>query len=328
MLLYPAIILVAALLLDWRLLAATTALCILSAGIVGHLEQAGALATPWAGRLGWPPVVDVSIILVVTAVTVHVLVADTVRGMAEARANGERLAEASRQIEARSAELERFTHVVSHDLKAPLVTVRGFLGYVERDARAGEVSRLESDVGRIRAATDQMSRLLDDMLELSRTGRIDHPHEDIPFGDVVSEARTLTEGRLLARGVRVEVEEPLPVVRGDRRRLVELVQNLLDNAAKFMGDQSDPTIEVGARGCDEQGRHVLYVRDNGMGIPDEHRERIFGLFNRLSADTDGTGIGLTLVRRIVEVHGGTIHVESPGEGCGRGATFVFALPPG
>jgi chemotaxis family two-component system sensor kinase Cph1 len=115
---------------------------------------------------------------------------------------------------------------------------------------------------------------------------------------------------------------------GDRLRLVEVVQNLLDNAAKFMGDQREPTIEVGTRGRDGEGRHILYVRDNGMGIPEDQQDRIFGLFNKLSADADGTGVGLTLVRRIVEVHGGTVRVESPGSGCGRGATFVLTLPPG
>ena len=127
----------------------------------------------------------------VTAVAVHLLVAEIVRGTAEARAQGERLAEANRELEARSAELERFTYVVSHDLKSPLVTIRGFLSYVERDARAGDLDRLEADLGRIRAATDRMGRLLEDLLELSRTGRIDRPHEDVPLEGVVREARAL-----------------------------------------------------------------------------------------------------------------------------------------
>ena len=209
--------------LDRRLLVATTALCVLSVATVVRLEESGVLQTPFTGRLGWLPLVDMTIIFVVTAVAVHLLVADVVRGTARVRAQGERLAEANRQLEARSAELERFTYVVSHDLKSPLVTIRGFLSYVERDARAGDLDRLEADAGRIRAATERMAQLLDDLLELSRTGRIDRPHVDVPFAEVVREARAATEGRLSARGVRVEVEEGLPVVRGDHRRLVELV---------------------------------------------------------------------------------------------------------
>jgi signal transduction histidine kinase len=327
-LLYPVIILVAALLLDRRLLAATTALCVLSAAVVSRLEQTGALMTPWTGRLGWLPLVDTTIILVVTAVAVHMLVADVVRGAAEARANGERLVEANRLLEARSTELERFTYVVSHDLKSPLVTIRGFLAYVERDARAGELNRLESDLGRIRGATDRMAQLLEDLLELSRTGRIDRPHEDVPFGEVVSEARTLTEGRLHARGVRVEVEGPLPVVRGDRRRLVELVQNLLENAAKFAGDRADPEVRIGVR---EEGagagQVVICVRDNGAGIDPAHQARIFELFHRLDPRIEGTGLGLALARRIVETHGGRLWVESAGAGCGSTFCFTLQRPP-
>lgn len=322
--LYPVIILVAALQLDRRLLVATTALCVLSAMIVTRLEETGALQTPWSGRLGWLPLVDTTIILVVTAVAVHLLVADVVRGMAEARAQGERLAEANRELKARSAELERFTYVVSHDLKSPLVTIRGFLSYVERDARAGDFDRLESDLGRIRVATDRMGRLLEDLLELSRTGRIDRPHEDVPLEGVVREARALVEGRLSARGVRVEVAEPLPIVRGDRQRLVELVQNLLDNAAKFMGDRADPEVRIGTRDEGGAGQVTLYVRDNGIGIDPAHHGRVFELFHRLDPRVEGTGLGLALARRIVETHGGRIWLESAG--VGRGSTFCFSLP--
>jgi hypothetical protein len=109
-LLYPVIILLSALVLDRRLLFATTGLCILSAAWIACLEQSGALRTPFAGRLGWLPLVDVTIILVVTGVAAHLLVSGVVGGMAEARSKGERLAEANRELEASSAELERFTY--------------------------------------------------------------------------------------------------------------------------------------------------------------------------------------------------------------------------
>ena len=233
-----------------------------------------------------------------------------------------------RELQAKNTELERFTYTVSHDLKAPLVTIVGYLGFLERAAASGDRERLRGDIGRIDRAAARMQRLLDELLHLCRIGRQAGPAERVSFASVVEEAAELVRGRLAAERVRLVVRENLPAVRGDRLRLVEAVQNLLDNAAKFMGDQREPAIEVGSRGRDGEGRHVLYVRDNGMGIPEDQHERIFGLFNKLSADTDGTGVGLTLVRRIVEVHGGTIHVESPGAGCGRGATFVLALPPG
>jgi signal transduction histidine kinase len=129
----------------------------------------------------------------------------------------------------------------------------------------------------------------------------------------------------MARGITVSIDPDLPVVYGDRPRLVEVMQNLLDNAAKFMEDQKEPRIQIGCAGQDSQsGKLIFYVRDNGMGILPEHHERVFGLFNKLDPETDGTGIGLALVKRILEVHDGRIWVESE---AGKGSIFFFTLPP-
>ncbi|HET6824008.1 MAG TPA: ATP-binding protein, partial [Anaerolineales bacterium] len=131
------------------------------------------------------------------------------------------------------------------------------------------------------------------------------------------------QGRILAHGIRISIAPDLPTVYGDRPRLTEVLQNLIDNAAKFMGDQKEPHIEIGRDG-EEDSKPILYVRDNGIGIAPEHFDRVFGLFNKLDPKTDGTGIGLALVKRIVEVHGGRIWVESE---VGKGSTFFFTLPP-
>ena len=227
-------------------------------------------------------------------------------------------------LEAKNAELERFTYTVSHDLRSPLVTVKGFLGFIERDAAAGNTARLRGDLDRISNAIDKMDALLRDVLELSRIGRLANPPEAVPFAQIVAEARELVRGRLESRGIVVETAPDLPVVFGDRARLVEVVQNLLDNAARFAGGEAGPRIEVGPRGIDEDGRAVLYVRDNGIGIEPRHHERVFGLFEKLDPASEGTGVGLALAKRIVGVHGGRIWVES--EGRGRGATFCLALP--
>jgi signal transduction histidine kinase len=120
----------------------------------------------------------------------------------------------------------------------------------------------------------------------------------------------------------VNVAQNLPVVRGDRPRLVEVMQNLLDNAAKFMGDQPEPQIDIGV--YERQNQPIFFVRDNGMGIPPAYHEKVFGLFDKLEAQSEGTGVGLALAKRIVEVHGGRIWVES--EGKGQGSMFCFTLP--
>lgn len=132
----------------------------------------------------------------------------------------------------------------------------------------------------------------------------------------------MARGRIELHNVQVHIAPDLPAVYGDRVRLVEVVQNLVDNACKFVGDQPHPRIEIGAR--HEQNETVFYVRDNGMGIEPQYHDTVFGLFNKLDPQSDGTGIGLALVKRIIETHGGEIWIESTG--VGHGSTFCFTLP--
>jgi signal transduction histidine kinase len=228
------------------------------------------------------------------------------------------------ELEAKNQELERFTYTVSHDLKSPLFTIRGFLGYLEQDALSGDRERLNSDIQRIAEATDKMQRLLNELLELSRIGRIKNESTIIPFEEMVRDAVGLVEGRLKERSVTLQIEEKLPAVYGDRPRLVEVLQNLLDNAAKFMGDQPEPRVIIGwVSDAKQHELSTFFVRDNGIGISPEHFERIFGLFNKLDPRSDGTGIGLALIKRIIEVHGGRMWLESQ---AGEGTTFFFTLP--
>jgi signal transduction histidine kinase len=225
-------------------------------------------------------------------------------------------------LAAKNAELERFSYTVSHDLKSPLFTIRGFLGYLEQDALAGDQTRLRNDIQRIVGATDKMQQLLNDLLELSRIGRLVNEPRAINLNALISEVTVLLHGQLKESRAELRMNENLPEVYGDRQRISEVIQNLLDNAAKFMGDQPYPRIEIGEAGS-EAGMPVLFVRDNGIGIQKEHIERVFGLFNKLDPQSEGTGIGLALVKRIVEIHGGRIWVESQP---GSGSTFYFTLP--
>jgi len=225
------------------------------------------------------------------------------------------------ELKAKNIELEQFTYVVSHDLRAPLITVKGFVGLLERDLANANQERVRDDLRRINDAAEKMERLMRELLELSRIGRMMNPPRMISFESLINEAVQNVRGRLDARGVSVRIQPDLPSVYGDHQRLTEVLQNLLDNAAKYMGDQPNPMIEIGQRG-EENGKPIFFVKDNGMGIASVYHERIFGLFNKLDSQSEGTGIGLTLVRRIIEVHGGRIWVESE---AGKGATFYFTL---
>jgi PAS domain S-box-containing protein len=228
------------------------------------------------------------------------------------------------ELENKNDELERFTYTVSHDLKAPIITIRGFLGYLEEDIQSANPERIKSDVDRIKGATDKMLNLLDNLLELSRIGRMINPPVTVPLETIARDAINLVTGHIDAQGVQVEIASGLPTVLGDQTRLTQVLQNLVDNAVKFMGDQPEPRIEIGQQGRDSEGNPIFFVRDNGIGIAPEHQERVFGLFNKLNTETTGTGIGLALVKRIIEVHGGRIWVES--EGLGKGSTFCFTIP--
>ncbi len=240
----------------------------------------------------------------------------------------EELKQRVRELEDSNAELTQFTYTVSHDLKSPLVTINGFLGYLEQDASSGNLDRLKRDTQRIREATNKMHALLTELLELSRIGRMINESEDLSFLELVNDALDIVRGGLESRHITVRVVSPPgnqpnpPMIHGDRQRLIEVLQNLLDNAAKYMGEQPDPLIEIGQQD-EEDGKPIFFVKDNGIGIAPEYHDRIFGLFNKLNAQSEGTGIGLALVKRIIEVHGGRIWVESE---VGKGSTFYFTLP--
>jgi len=151
------------------------------------------------------------------------------------------------ELEAKNTELERFTYTVSHDLKAPLITMGGFLGFLENDAISGNTQRLKSDIHRISEANLKMQQLLNELLELSRIGRLINPPEEVAFEHIIKDALSRVESQLNKRQIEVKIGSGLPLVRGDRMRLVEVIQNLVDNAAKFMGSQPNPEIEIGAK---------------------------------------------------------------------------------
>jgi signal transduction histidine kinase len=228
------------------------------------------------------------------------------------------------ELKRKNKELERFSYIVSHDLKSPLFTLRSYLKYAEIDLNSGHREQLKRDLFEIDASAQKMEQLIDELLELSRAGRLINKFEEIPFETVVREALTRLSGQIRERRIRMDVADNLPIVSCDRIRLVQVMQNLLENAIKFMGDQPNPRIEIGVKPGAVVGQAAVFVRDNGIGIAHENQEKVFDLFNKLDHQTAGSGVGLALVKRILEAHNGNVWVAS--DGVGKGTTIYFSLP--
>jgi PAS domain S-box-containing protein len=232
------------------------------------------------------------------------------------------LKEHARRLEEKNREVESFVYAISHDLKAPLISVQGYASALlsEYGSLLNEEARFYAE--RIKKNTELMDALISDLLELSRVGRITQPIEEIDLKGLLRDLKQ--EFTYKYEGLQLKVGD-LPKVKGEKNRIMQVFSNLVDNAAKYMGDQKEPLVEVG---CEPRGREWrFYVRDNGQGIAPEYLDKVFQPFYRGSQEAlggvEGTGLGLAIVKKIVEYHGGRIWAESrPGEG----ATFYFTLP--
>jgi len=226
------------------------------------------------------------------------------------------------KLEAQNAELERFSYTVSHDLKSPLITINGFLEQIIEDAKNGFIDDLDSDAQRIRNAVNKMSKLLTDLLDLSRIGRVINANNTFHFGDLIKETIESLRGIIDQSGLRIEFETEFPLVKGDRERINEVIQNIIENAVKYKCEEGVPRLSIGHKVRDNE--LLFWFEDNGIGIEPRYLDKIFGLFEKLDASTQGNGIGLALTKRIIEFHGGNIWAES--EGTGKGTRFCFTLP--
>lgn len=234
-----------------------------------------------------------------------------------------------RKLETQNGEMERFVYTVSHDLRNPLITISGFASLIKRCIIEKNYNMIDESAEHILAAGKNMAELLKDLLEISRVGRTEEPPEKVYFYDAAKTAAALTAGEIEKSGAQVEISDELKTascagayVNFDRKRLVEVLQNLLVNAVKFTKKGVQPHILIGADTI-RWGHTVYFVKDNGIGLEEKHLNSIFDLFSRLNPDVEGTGIGLAIVKRIVEMHGGKIWAES--EGKNMGTTFYFTL---
>ncbi|HBP90767.1 MAG TPA: ATP-binding protein [Nitrospirales bacterium] len=220
-------------------------------------------------------------------------------------------------------ELEHFVYAISHDLQAPLRGMQGFAVLLLKRAKERLDQKERHYLERIQKGAERMEELIRDLLDYSRIERITHPWELVPMEQIVHQVRLDMEDRIRHTHADFKVESSLPWVYGDRVRLAQLWANLVSNALKYAKSGEPPVIRIG---CQEDGQYfTFFIRDNGIGIPPEFHGKIFGIFNRLHTheQIEGTGIGLAIVKRIVDFHRGKIWVESEE---GKGSRFLFTLP--
>ncbi len=224
------------------------------------------------------------------------------------------------QLEEANAELEGFVYVASHDLKAPLTSISGMAALLQRYLEDTADEKAQHYIERIRANVDHLSQMIDDLLELSRVGRIEEPVTDVYVDQVIEEVLEMLAPNL--DDIQVHRPAGWPVVRVSRTRLQQVFANLISNAIKYGCSGQSRRIELGWD--DRDGYYEFFVRDFGPGIPEEYKQVIFRLFERGPAqDQEGSGIGLSLAQKIVRHYGGRLWVESEP---GQGATFRFTLP--
>lgn len=228
------------------------------------------------------------------------------------------------KLAAVNRELESFSYSVSHDLRAPLRHIDGYVELLVADSASTLSSEARRHLNVITDASRQMGDLIDDLLEFSRMNRAEMVESSVDLDSLVREAigklEMATEGRNIAWQV-----PSLPRVVGDAAMFRQVFANLLGNAVKYTRPRAAALIEIGCAG-EEDGRVIVFVRDNGVGFDMQYADKLFGVFQRLhrADEFEGTGIGLANVRRIIARHGGRVWAEGkPGEG----ATFYFTLRP-
>ncbi|PRY84646.1 sensor histidine kinase [Mongoliibacter ruber] len=229
----------------------------------------------------------------------------------------------SNELESSNSDLEQFAFVISHDLQEPLRMITSFLSQLKRkyddqlDEKAQQYIFFAVD-GAIK-----MKQIILDLLEFSRVGRFNEPLEEINLNEILKEV--CESNKKLIEGTRAQISiKELPVILSHRALMTQLFQHLLENSLKFRHENKSPEIEIGVR--ESQKNYDFWIKDNGIGIDQEYTERIFAIFQRLHTSEKfggGTGIGLALVKKIIDYYGGSIELDSTE---GEGSTFYFSLP--
>jgi signal transduction histidine kinase len=236
----------------------------------------------------------------------------------------EELEHANLRLQREIREKDEFLRTVSHDLGAPLRNIGGLAHMIQRKYGDGLSGEGLDRLGRIRSNVERELGLIEELLELSRIKTRPANNENIDLMEQLGQIRQMFSYPLEERGIHLVVMDILPTIKADKDRITQLFQNLIDNAIKYIGDTEDPEIRIGY--SENKARHLFWVQDNGIGIPDEQKDNIFGVFRRGKSkevsSVEGKGVGLAAVKTIVEMCGGDIWLDSE---VGEGSTFYFTL---
>lgn len=233
------------------------------------------------------------------------------------------IAEKTKELKAKNEELETFAYTVSHDLKTPLISLLGFLTLMIEEYSPILDSKALHYLNRIQVNATKMEKLISDLLEICRIGKDDTSRTEIDLNKMVNRVLGLFSKDIEEKNIHIKIQPYLGKINFNVYRIEQIFSNLISNAIRFMGDQKKPCIEIGS--VDRGSTLEIFVRDNGIGIDPKDQIRIFNLFEYIGGNGEqrGSGIGLAIVKRIVENNGGKIWVESQP---GIGSTFYFSLP--
>lgn len=245
----------------------------------------------------------------------------SVADMTERRKVQEDFARIRDEAQRRSREIEQFVYTVSHDLKSPLVTSMSFLAFLKEDLAEGNFTAVHEAIQCLERAHSRMQELIENLMELSRIGHLELQLQPIQTQDFIhSVVQTLAEN-LRTKHLSIEVSDRLPIIVADPIRFQQIVENLISNALKYGVAGPDPRLKIFSQETDAE--ILLCFKDNGPGIPAEYHSKVFELFHRLGTDAEGTGVGLTIVSRAMQLHGGKVWIESS---VGQGTEFWLAFP--
>ncbi len=234
----------------------------------------------------------------------------------------EKLLEAGKDLELKNEEIQRFTFAVSHDLKSPLNNIVGIASFIPKEIELKDFPNIKEYLELIDLSCNNMNELIADITKIARLGKIENDNEVLDTNELLVTVKNLTKAKLDMSNIEVDIPENLPNIYGDKKRIIQVFSNLLDNSIKYMGNQTHPIISVAYEGGSET--NTFLIRDNGSGMDENGIKKLFTPFERFHSGVKGTGLGLYMIKMIVDSHGGTILAES--EGKGKGTTFKLIFP--